>query len=673
MKVFIPEENNDEASLEEIIAEYTGPIVETVETGEACDSLSGENLQQTPDLEGQKEHSERKVWSWKRSQSAAVRAVGSPEAEDPSEVAANSAGRATMSDTMDLSRLGKSQARQSTTGENASRDSDRITPAAAARKCEHYIKSIRSRMLPLTALVVLMSCLTIFSKFSISLGGLCENIRLCSAVLFVCQLAACALGMDVLLKGFKDIRILQPRAESVLVFANLFSALHALVGIIEPEKSMGLPFCAIGTCAILFYQIGKLAKLRAERIGYKLYTSCPEPYGVYRRSGDWDGGDILTKQAADPHGFVCSCQSEDGTERIYSYVCPAMLILTVVSALIIFLHGGGITGFLRALSSLSCASAAFASTLCFSLPLRRLNRVLLHNGAAISSWAGAKDISRGGGVIIRDDDLFPPGRAVLSGMKIVGSSSVEWVLSVTASVIDASGSELARSFLELMLEQGGSRRRVESFRCDVSGGYTANVAGCNVYIGTQAFMKDHGIAVYDSLQVENGIYTAINSVLSAVFIVKYTPMAGVAAALTRFSHSSVFRPIFALRDFCIDNHLIEKTFSCRTDKMIFPDLVESGRFLALGSTKSSDEFPAGIICREGLTPYALLLIGGRRLYRRTMVSCILIIAAAVLGMEFMFFLGLSGNFTAASAANLLIYNLLWLLPSCMIGMSVSRL
>ena len=145
------------------------------------------------------------------------------------------------------------------------------------------------------------------------------------------------------------------------------------------------------------------------------------------------------------------------------------------SSLIVLLYGRGLTGFLRALASLSCACAAFSSSLCYALPLRKLNKVLQSYGAAVTSWTGAKQVSRGGGVVITDSDLFPPGKAALSGMKIIGPSSVEWVLSVSASVIDASGSELARPFLELMREQGGTRRPVENLHFDNSGGYVADV------------------------------------------------------------------------------------------------------------------------------------------------------------------------------------------------------
>jgi len=40
----------------------------------------------------------------------------------------------------------------------------------------------------------------------------------------------------------------------------------------------------------------------------------------------------------------------------------------------------------------------------------------------------------------------------------------------------------------------------------------------------------------------------------------------------------------------------------------------------------------------------------------------LFLIGSVLGLELMFFLSLSSNFGAASAANLLLYCLLWLIP-----------
>ncbi|NLT39182.1 MAG: hypothetical protein GXX89_01820 [Clostridiales bacterium] len=669
LKVFTPEENGSDTSLEEILAEYTGSPAEEEKSQPEKDSTPPGEDPPTP-------AQERKVWVWRQIERSEKSVEGFSDGDSRRGSAStpreNERFSAMTADTTDLANAIR-RPQQINNPERRDAEIRTVTPEEAARLCEKRIAAIRARMWPLTIIAAVMALITLSTKLDGAAAIFGQNLRFSSAMLLVLHLSCCALGLDVILRGVKDILILQPRTESVIAFACLFSALHAIVGIVAPEKAMGLPFCAVGSCAVLFFRLGLLAKLRANRTCYKLYLSSGEPQAVIRRSGDWDGGDIIIKQGVDPNDFVESCTEEDGSQRLFTIACPAILILVIVSSLIVLLYGRGLTGFLRALASLSCACAAFSSSLCYALPLRKLNKVLQSYGAAVTSWTGAKQVSRGGGVVITDSDLFPPGKAALSGMKIIGPSSVEWVLSVSASVIDASGSELARPFLELMREQGGTRRPVENLHFDNSGGYVADVQGCHIYIGSSAFMRKQEIELYSALMVKKGIYLAINRVLTAVFIINYSASPSIAASMRILSRKPGFKPILALKDFLIDREMIEEEFLTKTDRMFFPDLTESGRFHSLADSSKSGRIPSGIICREGLTAFACLLIGCRKLTRRTILSCLLALGAAVLGLEFMFFLGLSGSYSAASAANLLIYNLLWLLPTFFIGSGTGRL
>ncbi len=632
LKPFEPESMNDESSIEEIIAEYT------------------EHEEEAPDAQ----QKPRRIWRWtSQSQSA-------PDMPPPS----------VGGDTMDLSKVLGVKKRP---GQDQAHEAEPPSSLEQAiEKCEHELRKIASGIGLLMILCLAGGLMTVLSRFGI--GPVAPTgITVYSVTLLVLQIACAAICSDVLIEGIRQLLSFRLSMAAMLFIANVLCAVHALLCAVMPRNAMGIPFCAVASCALLFYELGRKVKLNALRSGYKLASGYDEARGVYRRSGDWDGGDIFAKQELVGEDFVAACEKKDPCQKFYIYFCPAMLILCVVSSLIVLLSGAGIFTVIRVLASTVCAACTFSSTLSFALPYRQLNKVLHESGACISAWAGAKAAKKGGGVVISDSDLFPRGRVTLTGMKIIGVSPVDWALSLAASVIDATGSDLAPSFIELMVEQGGSRRKVDMLRRFGSDGYSAIVNGSDVLIGTRDFLLTNGVAISDALIIPGGIYMSVGLSLTAVFLTKHSVSAIADAALENLGARKNITPIIASRDFLIDRVMLDENFSADSSEFILPDLSESERLLSFSGPAGEGCVCTGVCTREGLAGYMNLILGGKKLHSCALLCCVLTTAAAILGLEFIFFLTLSGSYTSASAANLLLYSLLWLLPPVLAGLGAGRL
>ncbi|MBR2520587.1 MAG: hypothetical protein IKE62_00190 [Oscillospiraceae bacterium] len=570
-------------------------------------------------------------------------------------------------DTLDLTKLQGYDA-DGMSGDAPLRVTEGTTPAAALRSAEQRAASMKARLIPMAALCFVMCTVTLLSKLRFADSLIASHTALLSGAMLLLQLVCCGLSPELFLSTVRHVRALKFDNALPVLFANLFTAFHAALITVSPDADMGLPFCAVAGCAVLFWQLGSLYRVHSRRTYLRLLSMTDEPKGVYRRHGDWDGGDVIIKCPSDPSSFIGDDSGEDASSKLYGYVCPAMLIIVTVSSLIILLAGGRFEGFIRSMSSLGCACCAFSATLCIGIPMRKLNRSLSRRGSSMASWDSVRLLHPASCVVISDNDLFPPGRVELTGMKIIGSSSIDWVLSATASTVEYAGSALAKPFIDLMHEQGGSRKRVNKLISE-PGGYVSSIQGYTVYVGTLAFMRENGIFVHDSVRVDNGIFMAVNSSLSAVYVVRHTPSEGTVSAFDRLLKLPGCTPILASRDFSLTPARMKALFSPRASKAAFPDLGESGRLLMLDGSENP---PIGVVCREGLSPYVSLISGGRRLYLRCIVSCLISVLQAIIGMEFMFFLSLSGNLAVASAANLLIYSLLWLVPIWAIGSNAAK-
>ncbi len=74
-------------------------------------------------------------------------------------------------------------------------------------------------------------------------------------------------------------------------------------------------------------------------------------------------------------------------------------------------------------------------------------------------------------------------------------------------------------------------------------------------------------------------------------------------------------------------------------------------------TCPKDSETLAVVCREGLGPFAEVILKGRILRLSSMIATAISIVGSVIGMLFIFFIFWKGAFSAISPANTLIYML----------------
>ena len=151
--------------------------------------------------------------------------------------------------------------------------------------------------------------------------------------------------------------------------------------------------------------------------------------------------------------------------------------------------------------------------------------------------------------------------------------------------------------------------------------------------------------------------------LIAIFAIKYQASRNVEWAL-RVLRRSRIEPVLAVRSGNITPGLIKRRFGVDV-KPVYPDV--STR-LAL-SDLSKETVPAAdaIIYRDGLMPFAEVLIGSRRCCRMVYLSMALCWLGCLCGLLLGYYLTGVAAYSALSAGYMLVFLLLWLLPTVLLG------
>ncbi len=425
-----------------------------------------------------------------------------------------------------------------------------------------------------------------------------------------------------------------------------------------PERCANLPFAPVAAMALYFTMRGEMLRLRGLRDSCHMAGYQKEPYVVTAVTGGF------RKQSCGTEGFIRMADRESEQEGWYHLLLPVILTASTVFAVLAVTNQMEWDNFLWCWSAILGAASSFAFTAAFGAPLGKLARRLQRDGCAVSAYSGARMMYRKGSMILTDNDLFPPGTVFMNGMKVYAHDAIQAV-SYADSLLCASGCGLRQVFDDLCRSQGGHTYPVEDFSYYQEGGIAGTIRGESVILGRSDFMAQMGVRLPREIKLQTGVFLAVDKELVAVFAVKYMASDNVDAALQAVLHNGI-KPVFAVRDFNITPALIKRKFKVNTKKKcLYPDLSER---LALSEREQeSNGRAAALIFREGLMPYAETVIGGKRMHGAVRKGCAWALLGSICGTLMAFYLTFAGGFQVLNPLSLLVFQLLWSVPSACVN------
>lgn len=422
-------------------------------------------------------------------------------------------------------------------------------------------------------------------------------------------------------------------------------------------STLSTPYAAAGALLILCCQLGLYLTAETRRAAFHLaelngvppYVVSVLPAGTCKQRG------VL-------EGFYRMTMRPDPARQWQNYVLPLLLSTAVVLSGVVCFTARPMAEFPWVLAALTGAGVQLSLPLTGALPLYYLSRRLERSGAAAAGYAGARAVARSGRILLTDDDLFPAGTVTLNGYKVYGEERGRAV-AYAASVAKAAGSSLAPLLDRQLTAEGGYPMRVDELHFCEEGGVEAALRGETVLLGSAYFMKKRHIALPRDLRLQTGLFLAVDGVLTAVFAVKYQPSRNAEWALRALRRSRI-TPVLAVRSSNVTPSLIKRKFGVDA-KAVYPDV--STRLALAQLASQQGEAPNIIVCREGLLPLAESVVGSRRMVRAVRTATVLSYLGALCGVLLAYYLTSVGNFAVLTPLAMVIFLLLWLLPTLLIA------
>ncbi|MDO4749992.1 MAG: hypothetical protein Q4A39_04030, partial [Eubacteriales bacterium] len=532
-------------------------------------------------------------------------------------------------------------------------------PELPAEKAIRFYAAQRKplRVRAITSLVV--SLVLVWVSFGLPLAGaLGSSVRVAALFCLAAECCVMLVGLDVVTHGITAFLQGSPNGESLIVFSCFTTALDALWTAIFGGGSRGLPFCAVSALSLSFalwggemYCAGLRTSMRALILGHNpsIITATRDPE---------TGTKHLFKSHSDTEGFIRQSEETDVCEELASVTAPFLMIASLLLAFVASVLRGAPGDFFHVLGAMGAVCAPFSLLYAFPLIFSRCARRLLQIGVGIAGWSGVREFGGKTRLIITDSDVFPPNTIAIDSVRILEGVYTDRVISYAGSVLSAAGSGLAPLFTDLMRRNGYSMQQIDNFTiCE--GGIRALIRGEEVAIGANGFMNLCGLRIPRKLRTSNAVFISISGTLVGVFGIRYAAIPAVQDALVTLLRGKR-SPIFAIRDFNVDPLLIRQKFKLSTEGFHFPSFAERYRLSSLEADKPRRY--AAVLARSGLSPFVEAAERGSRLYRSTRFCAFLSLLCSVFGLLLMFLLCWNSSYESASAANLITYMMLWMIP-----------
>lgn len=536
-------------------------------------------------------------------------------------------------------------------------------PQELASRYGKGLGSLRVRRFLVLLLALPLLWLALAAPLSLPLPGALGERTIQTWVCAGIQALALILSYDLVLSGLTHLG-----CDTLTVLAALATLADACTLNLWATREGDLPYSLVSVLALALGLWGRYMKRLSLRVSCRTAAAAKTPYLVTLDEEKWDGRAAFAKWSGPTDGFGSQIQADDGAVRVFRPMAGLLILACLLFSVLASVNRGHPELFFWCLSAQLCAAASLSGALAFALPFRLVSQRLAGVGAALAGWEGVRRQAKGAGILLTDADLFPPGSVALNGVKVFQNYPLDKVISVTATMIRDTGSGLDRPFHELLRSQGTIYRKTEDLHC-YEGGASAVIRGEHVLVGSASFMHLMEVTLPQGLNVKNAVFCAIDGELAGIFALSYALHATVRPSLTALIANRI-SPILATRDFNLIPAMLRQRFKLPAEKMEFP---EQERRRALSDPRQRHDPPlVCVLCREGIGPLSETVVGAKRLWLATRLSSTLAAIGSVIGVLLAFYLTAQAAFTSLSVLNLLMFLLMWLVPTLLIAGWVNR-
>ncbi|HIZ84287.1 MAG TPA: hypothetical protein H9668_07725 [Firmicutes bacterium] len=538
----------------------------------------------------------------------------------------------------------------------------------------------RSRRLKARFLPTLLITAALFLLSSPLLDGFkAANLTVYLILNIVLVCLAALINLNIM-KGLGSLFRLRPDMDTPAALALVGVLVHSVV-MLATGNAAGTPqLGGLGAMALLFGGIGKMTLLSRIRKNFEVLAEEGDKQAVTLlddpalTSALADGaviGEALIcarRKTRYPQNFLQHSYCPDPYERAVLKVSLAALALAVA--------GGIAAGFLSGLASgmnlaaaLLCLACPPTTLLLSSLPMKSAAKRLAAEGAVLTGYEAAENLSYANAIAFSADELFPAGRVRLYRMHLLSANPVDEAILQAAALAREAHSPLYSVFRQ-MLDKDTGLPSVKNITFGEQKGLSGWCGKTRILLGTRELLQAHGIktpaAQVDAKIRQKGgfpVYLAVGGQPSCLFVVGYAADENIAYELQRLSATGVTLLIHST-DPNLTAPMLCDAFGLYGDslQLIAPEAAP----LLEQATEPAEKADAPAFYRGSADGFAALLTAAIRLKGTVTAMTALHVTGMCLGGALAAYFILAGLPAFVSALPLAAYQLLCTLITCLV-------
>ena len=505
-------------------------------------------------------------------------------------------------------------------------------------------------------LVAVMSAATMVLYTMGTLGA--ERLRFVVFVQFLSLLLSALFGSYQLMEGIGDIFRGRFSLNSLLVFSLAACVADGVLCLLEQRVPCSASF-SLNMTMSLWSAYQKRNTEMGQMDTMRKATRLDSLVGV----ADYhEGRPGFLRGEGQVEDFMDTYNAPAGPEKVLNVYALVALIVSVGTGVTAgVLHGVavGIQAFAASLL-VGVPATAYISQ---SRPMAVLERRMHKLGTVLCGWQGVKGLSRNGWFPVEDTDIFPVGTAKLNGVKFYGSMDSDEVVSYAAALMNACGGGMAPLFSQLLDSRNGYHYEAVNLR-SYHGGVGAEVNGEAVLAGTLDCLQELGVEMPAGVHVSQAIYVAIDGKLCGVFALSHAKVKSAAVGLSTLCSYRGLTPVLVGGDFMLTESFLRSKFGINTRRIAFPERPLRDQ---LNQKLPGEGDPVlAMTTRDGLASMAYAITGARALRTACIAGVVVHLLGGILGLVMMLVLAILGAQELLTPMNLLVYELVWLIPGMLI-------
>ncbi len=485
-----------------------------------------------------------------------------------------------------------------------------------------------------------------------------NRIRLMVFGQFFAMLLSGLLGVNQMLEGASDVFHRRFTLNTLLVITFLACCLDGVLCL----KRLRVPCCAAFCLQVTMSLLHTYEARKTEMGQMDTLRKANHLEGMAICQDYYEGKSGLMRSEGQVEEFMDTYGAPSKHEIIlqrYGLIALAGSVAVAVVAGV--MHG--VFAAVQVLTVSLLASLPATAFIAVSRPFAVLEHRLHGLGTVLCGWEGIDKLSGNLMFPVSHEDLYPAGSARLNGVKFYGSRQPDEIVAYCTAVVVADGGGLAPVFTQVLDSRNGYHYDAENLRI-YDGGIGAEVRGEPVLVGPQSFLSQMGVEVPEGIRVSNAVCISIDGEFSGLFAVTYDKVRSSVAGMATLCGYRGLEPVLTSSDFVLTPQFLQGKFGIKLRKILIP--THEVRRQLREKTLEAGSPSLLLTTREGLAPTAYGVTGARALHTAAKLGVAIHMVGGILGLAMMLVLVILGALDLLTPANMLMYQLVWMIPGFLI-------